>query len=163
MAAPSRGQINSRAGGGGDADHEIAGGRRDFGGDLHGDFVGDDLHDAGADSQNAGNYSGGEHDADRPGNAGHLVGNFAAEMFIEIGTVQTEGRCQTIVLNVLRKLLAKPSEYWNQGDQQENAEENVQSAGVDVAGNIPRAKNAPAAVETSKNIAMRTLVIRSFT
>ena len=90
MGAPSAAQINARAGGGGDADHEIAGGGRDFGGDFHGDFVGNYLYDAGADSQNAGNYAGGEHDADRPGNAGHLVVNFAAEMFVEIGTVQTK-------------------------------------------------------------------------
>ena len=51
-------EVESGAGGGGNADHEIAGGGGDFEGQAHGLVHGDDFDGAGADAEEAGEGSG---------------------------------------------------------------------------------------------------------
>src|SRR5208337_254124 len=56
------GEVDSGAGGGGDADHEIAGGGGNLEGDAHGLVHGEDLDRSRADAEQSGESAGAEHD-----------------------------------------------------------------------------------------------------
>ena len=67
-------QVDAGAGGGGDADHEIAGGGGNFEGKLHGAVHGENFHCARANAQDAGQDSSCEHQAEASGNVGDVIG-----------------------------------------------------------------------------------------
>ena len=63
------------------------------------------------------------------GNAGDIVIDFAAQVFVEIGTIQAELRGQAIVLHALRELLAELAKIGIRETSSTHAEDDVQSAG----------------------------------
>ncbi len=161
MARPARAEINASRGGGGHADHEIARGGGNFRRHTHENFVRQDFHDAGADSEQARDDPCAEHQSDRRRNAGNLIGNLTVQSLVVIRAVEAEEFCPPVVPDTLRKFFADMSENGNEGEEQCQTEKDRQELGIGPPGKNRRASNAPDAVESSRNMAMRTLVMRS--
>ncbi len=66
-------EIDAGAGGGGDADHEIAGGGGDLERDLHGLIHGQHFYRSGTDAEEAGERARAEHQAESRRDALHIV------------------------------------------------------------------------------------------
>src|SRR5580704_18456396 len=73
-------QVHARAGGRGNANHEVAGSGGDLEGNLHGLVHGQNLHGAGADAEQAGQCAGAKHDAEARGQPLNVVVPHAFEI-----------------------------------------------------------------------------------
>src|SRR6476620_3705097 len=85
-------QINAGAGGGGDADHEVAGGGGDLEGNLHGLVHGENLHGAGADAQESGQSARPKHYAEARRHALDIVAPHSLQ--VRKAAVQAQSRGQ---------------------------------------------------------------------
>src|SRR5208282_3029193 len=69
----SAAEVDARTGGGGNSDHEIAGGSGDLKGDAHDAIHGDDFDSAGADTKEAGECTRAEHEAEAGRDIAHSI------------------------------------------------------------------------------------------
>src|SRR5208282_6113283 len=76
----SAAEVNAGARGGSDADHEVAGGRRNFEGDPHGLIHSKYLDGSGADAEQSGKRARAEHKAEAGGNMLDVVTALACEI-----------------------------------------------------------------------------------
>ena len=109
------GEIDARAGGGGDADHEVAGRGRDLDRQPHRQVHRRDLHALRADAQQPADHAGDVHQRQAERRVGDAVDDLRAVRLVEVGPVQPQPVGQSIRRHVEPRLSVALAEHGEGG------------------------------------------------